>query len=86
MKHALRDAAVPILTVIGLTTAVLMGGAIVTETVFALPGVCRMIVQAVLFRDYPVSQGSLLVVSGIYVLVHLLIHLADDLVSLPLPS
>jgi peptide/nickel transport system permease protein len=75
LKHALRNAAIPILTVIGLTTAVLMGGAIVTETVFALPGVGRMIVQAVLYRDYPVIQGALLVVSGIYVLVNLAIDL-----------
>ena len=75
LKHALRNAAIPILTVIGLTMAVLMGGAIVTETVFALPGVGRMIVQAVLYRDYPVIQGALLVVSGIYVLINLAIDL-----------
>ena len=52
-----------------------MGGAIVTETVFALPGVGRMIVQAVLYRDYPVIQGALLVVSGIYVLINLAVDL-----------
>ncbi|MBM3597919.1 MAG: ABC transporter permease [Alphaproteobacteria bacterium] len=75
LKHALRNAAIPILTVIGLTVAVLMGGAIVTETVFALPGVGRMIVQAVLYRDYPVIQGALLVVSAIYVLINLAVDL-----------
>jgi peptide/nickel transport system permease protein len=75
LKHALRNAAIPILTVLGLTIAVLMGGAIVTETVFALPGVGRMIVQAVLYRDYPVIQGALLVVSGIYVLINLAVDL-----------
>ena len=75
LKHALRNAAIPILTVLGLTIAVLMGGAIVTETVFALPGVGRMIVQAVLYRDYPVIQGALLVVSGIYVVINLAVDL-----------
>jgi peptide/nickel transport system permease protein len=75
LKHALRNAAIPILTVLGLTIAVLMGGAIVTETVFALPGIGRMIVQAVLYRDYPVIQGALLVVSGIYVLINLAVDL-----------
>jgi peptide/nickel transport system permease protein len=75
LKHALRNAAIPILTVIGLTVAVLMGGAIVTETVFALPGVGRMVVQAVFYRDYPVIQGALLVISGIYVLINFTVDL-----------
>ena len=75
LKHALRNALVPILTVVGLTIAVLMGGAIVTETVFALPGVGNLIVQAVLHRDYPVIQGALLAVSGVYVLLNLGIDL-----------
>lgn len=75
LKHALRNALVPILTVIGLTTAVLMGGAIVTETVFALPGIGNLIVQAVLHRDYPVIQGALLAISGVYVLLNLGIDL-----------
>lgn len=75
LKHALRNAAIPILTVIGLTVAVLMGGAIVTETVFALPGIGRMVVQAVFYRDYPVIQGALLVISGIYVLINFVIDL-----------
>jgi len=75
LKHALRNALVPILTVIGLTTAVLMGGAIVTETVFALPGIGNLIVQAVQHRDYPVIQGALLAISGVYVLLNLGIDL-----------
>jgi peptide/nickel transport system permease protein len=75
LKHALRNAAIPIMTVIGLTVAALMGGAIVTETVFALPGVGRMVVQAVFYRDYPVIQGALLVISGIYVLINFVIDL-----------
>lgn len=75
LKHALRNAMIPILTVIGLTTAVMIAGAIVTETVFGLPGVGNLIVSAVLRRDYPVIQGALLVVSGIYVLINLAVDL-----------
>ncbi len=76
MKHALRNALIPILTVVGLTAAILIAGAIVTETVFGLPGVGNLIVSAVLRRDYPVIQGALLVVSGIYVLINLAVDLA----------
>jgi peptide/nickel transport system permease protein len=75
LRHGLRNAAIPIITVIGLTTAVLLGGAIVTETVFALPGVGSLIVNAVQRRDYPVIQGALLIVSGLYVLLNLAIDL-----------
>lgn len=75
LKHALRNAMIPILTVIGLTAAVMIAGAIVTETVFGLPGVGNLIVSAVLRRDYPVIQGALLVVSAIYVLINLTVDL-----------
>ncbi len=75
LKHALRSAFIPILTVIGVTLALLLGGAIVTETVFALPGVGNLVVSAVLRRDYPVIQGALLVIAGIYVLVNFAIDL-----------
>ncbi|HEX3350895.1 MAG TPA: ABC transporter permease [Acetobacteraceae bacterium] len=71
VKHAFRNARTSVLTVIGITVAGLLGGAIVTETVFALPGVGNLIVSAVLRRDYPVIQGALLVISGVYVLVNL---------------
>ncbi len=75
LKHALRNAMIPILTVVGLTAAILIAGAIVTETVFGLPGVGNLIVSAVLRRDYPVIQGALLIVSGIYVLINLAVDL-----------
>jgi peptide/nickel transport system permease protein len=71
VKHAFRNALIPVLTVIGLTIATLIGGAIVTETVFGLPGVGNLIVSAVLRRDYPVIQGALLIISGLYVLINL---------------
>jgi peptide/nickel transport system permease protein len=64
-----------VLTVIGLTIATLIGGAIVTETVFGLPGVGNLIVSAVLRRDYPVIQGALLIISGLYVLINMAIDL-----------
>ena len=75
LKHVLRNALVPIVTVLGLTLALMIGGAVVTETVFNLPGVGNLVVRAVLRRDYPVIQGTLLVIAGIYVLINLAIDL-----------
>ena len=75
LKHALRNALVPIVTVLGLTVALMIGGAVVTETVFGLPGVGNLVVNAVLRRDYPVIQGALLVIAGIYVLINFSIDL-----------
>src|SRR5262247_3968636 len=73
--HALKNAAVPIVTVIGIGVALLIGGAVVTETVFAIPGIGRLTVDAILRRDYPVIQGVVLMFSFVYVLVNLLIDL-----------
>lgn len=81
LKHAFRNALIPILTVVGLTMALLLGGAVVTETMFGLPGVGNLVVSAVLRRDYPVIQGALIVIAGVYVLVNLLIDLAYLLVD-----
>ena len=75
LKHALRNALVPIVTVIGLTVALMIGGAVVTETVFGLPGVGNLVVSAVIRRDYPVIQGALLVVAVIYVVINFMIDL-----------
>ena len=69
--HALKNAAVPIVTVIGLGVALLIGGAVVTESVFAIPGLGRLVVDAILRRDYPVIQGVVLLFSFTYVLVNL---------------
>ncbi|MGH2372871.1 MAG: ABC transporter permease [bacterium] len=80
-RHAFRNALVPILTVIGLTFAALMGGAVVTETVFAIPGIGQLVVQAVLRRDYPVIQGVTLVVATSYVMINLLVDLLYFLVD-----
>ncbi|CAH1670848.1 ABC transporter permease [Chelatococcus asaccharovorans] len=75
LQHALKNALIPILTVIGLTAAVLISGAVVTETVFGLPGVGNLVVSAVLRRDYPVIQGALLIVAGLYVLLNFIIDM-----------
>ena len=71
MKHALRNAAVPILTVIGIGVASLLSGVVVTETVFNLPGLGRLVVEAVLARDYPVIQGLILLFSLTYIFINL---------------
>lgn len=75
LRHALKNALIPIVTVVGLTAALLISGAIVTETVFGLPGVGSLIVSAVLRRDYPVIQGALLIVAGLYVLINFIIDM-----------
>ena len=79
-KHALKNAIIPTLTVIGITFAILVGGAVVIETVFNIPGLGRLIISAVLRRDYPVIQGVVLVIAVTYTLI----NLAVDLVYLTL--
>lgn len=74
-RHALRNAAIPILTVIGIGVALLISGVVVIETVFNIPGVGRLVVDAILKRDYPVIQGVILMFSGVYVLVNLAIDI-----------
>ncbi len=75
-RHALRNAAVPILTVIGTGFALLIGGVVVTETVFNIPGIGRLTVDAILARDYPVIQAMILLTSFLYVLINLVIDLS----------
>ena len=75
-RHALRNAAVPILSVIGTGFALLISGVVVTESVFNIPGLGRLTVDAILARDYPVIQGLILVTSGVYVLINLVIDLS----------
>jgi peptide/nickel transport system permease protein len=75
-KHAFRNALVPTVTVIGISFAVLISGAVVVETVFNIPGLGRLIVSAVLRRDYPVIQGVVLCIAGVYMLVNLLVDLS----------
>ena len=78
-KHALKNAAVPIVTVIGNGVALLIGGVVITETVFNIPGIGRLVVDAIARRDYPIIQGVILVFSGVYVLVNLAVDLSYSL-------
>jgi peptide/nickel transport system permease protein len=74
-NHALPNAAVPIVTIIGVGVAILLGGVVVTESVFAIPGLGRLVVDAILTRDYPVIQSVLLIFAGVYVFVNLIVDL-----------
>jgi peptide/nickel transport system permease protein len=75
-RHALKNAGVPVITVIGIGIALLISGAIVTETVFAIPGIGRLTVDAILRRDYPIIQGVILLFSAVYVIINLLVDLS----------
>ena len=74
-KHALRNASIPIITIVGLELGTLLGGAVITETIFAWPGVGRLSVQAIYNRDYPLVQASVFVLASIFVLVNLAVDL-----------
>jgi peptide/nickel transport system permease protein len=76
LKHALKNAAVPIVTIVGIGVALLIGGVVITETVFNIPGIGRLVVDAIARRDYPIIQGVILVFSGIYVLVNLAVDIS----------
>jgi len=76
LRHALANAAVPIITVIGIGIALLIGGVVVTESVYAIPGLGRLTVDAVLARDFPTIQGVILLFSFVYVLINLLVDLS----------
>jgi len=75
LSHALRNTMVPLITVMGLTFAILMGGAVITEQVFNIPGVGRLLVQSVLRRDYPMVQGIVLVIAFNYVVINLCVDI-----------
>jgi peptide/nickel transport system permease protein len=81
LRHGLRNAAIPVITVIGTGFALLISGVVVTESVFNLPGIGRLTVDAVLSRDYPVIQGLILLTSGVYLGVNLLIDVAYTLLD-----
>jgi len=81
LTHALRNAGVPIITVIGIGVALLIGGVVVTETVFNIPGIGRLIVDAIARRDYPVIQGVILVSAFVYVLLNLITDMSYTLID-----
>ena len=75
LKHALKNAAIPVVTIIGMELGTLLGGAVITETIFAWPGVGRLAVQAIYNRDYPVVQAAVFLLAAIFVLVNLVVDL-----------
>jgi peptide/nickel transport system permease protein len=80
-RHALQNAAVPVITIIGIGVATLIGSAVITENVFAIPGVGRLTVDAILHRDYPIIQGVVLMLSAGYVLVNVAVDLCYTLLD-----
>ncbi len=75
VRHALRNALLPLMTVIGLSFAALMSGAVVTEQIFNIPGIGRLLIQAIGRRDFPLVQGAVLVIAALYVLINLMVDL-----------
>lgn len=80
-KHALKNAIIPVLTVIGLQTGLLLGGAILTETIFSWPGVGRYIYDAIGFRDYPVIQAGILIIAFLFIMINLVVDILYSLVD-----
>jgi dipeptide transport system permease protein len=81
MKHALRNALIPVVTVIGLQVGTLLSGAILTETIFAWPGIGKWLIEAIGRRDYPVVQGGLLMIASIVIVVNLLVDLTYGIIN-----
>ncbi|TFE02474.1 MULTISPECIES: ABC transporter permease [Jeotgalibacillus] len=80
-KHSLKNAVIPVLTVIGLQTGLLLGGAILTETIFSLPGIGRYIYEGISSRDYPVIQSGILVVAFIFVMINLIVDILYSIID-----
>jgi peptide/nickel transport system permease protein len=81
LRHAFRNGLIPVVTILGLQTGALMGGAVVTESIFVVPGFGRLIVESVFTRDYPLVQGVVLITASTYVLVNLLVDLSYSLLN-----
>jgi peptide/nickel transport system permease protein len=81
LRHALRNGLIPVVTILGLQMGALMGGAVVTEQIFVLPGFGRLIVEAVFTRDYPVVQGVVLITAASYVLINLLVDISYTILN-----
>ncbi|MDQ7819212.1 MAG: ABC transporter permease [Armatimonadota bacterium] len=81
LRHALRNALIPVLTVMGIAFALLLAGAVIAENVFAIKGVGRLLIEAILNRDFPIVQGMILVIAGIFVFTNLLVDVLYALVN-----
>jgi ABC-type dipeptide/oligopeptide/nickel transport system permease component len=75
LRHALKNALIPVVTIVGLQFGALLAGTVVIETVFSRPGIGRMVVNAILVKDFPVAQGAILIIATTYVLANLLVDL-----------
>ena len=80
-RHAMRNALIPVITVVGLQFGFLLAGAVITETIFAINGMGRLMLQAISTRDFPVAQGAILVISFMFVLVNILVDITYRLVN-----
>jgi peptide/nickel transport system permease protein len=80
-RHAIRNGLIPVITIFGLQLGALIGGAVVTEQIFVVPGFGRLILEAVFTRDYPVVQGVVLITASAYVLVNLLVDVSYSLLN-----
>ena len=80
-RHAIRNGLIPVVTILGLQMGALMGGAVVTEQIFVVPGFGRLIVEAVFTRDYPLVQGVVLITASSYVLINLLVDVSYSLLN-----
>jgi peptide/nickel transport system permease protein len=76
IRHGLRNAGVPIVTIVGIGVALLISGVVITETVFNIPGVGRLVVDAITKRDYPIIQGTILLIAAVYAIINLLVDLS----------
>jgi peptide/nickel transport system permease protein/oligopeptide transport system permease protein len=81
LRHALRNALLPVVTTIGLQFGTLLGGAVLTETVFAWPGIGRLLVDSIFFRDFPVVQGVVLLIAVAFIVVNLITDLVYAVVD-----
>jgi peptide/nickel transport system permease protein len=80
-RHALRNASIPVLTVVGIEIGVLLGGAVITESVFSIPGLGRLVVDAIAQRDYPMVQGAVLVIAAMFVTINILTDLVYGIID-----
>ena len=80
-KHAIRNALIDVLTVVGLQMGALLSGAVLVEIVFSLPGIGRMALDAVMQRDYPVVQGTVMVIAALFILINLLVDILYSLLD-----
>jgi peptide/nickel transport system permease protein len=80
-RHAIRNGLIPVVTILGLQLGALMGGAVVTEQIFVVPGFGRLIVEAVFTRDYPLVQGVVLITASSYVLINLVVDVSYSLLN-----